>query len=62
MRLPKSAKTQSDWRQLISKGGEKKKKKLWRECHSNVVSDPALQLFLLHVNSSVISKQTTSCE
>lgn len=55
MRLPKSAKKQSNRRQLVSKAGETKK--LWRACHSVVVSVLALKLFLLHVNSVGISRE-----
>lgn len=44
------------------KSRRKMNKKLWRECHGSVVCVLALKLFLLHVNSAVISKQRASCE
>lgn len=55
MRLPKSAKKESNRRQFISKAGETKK--LWRACHSVVVSVLALKLLLLHMNSAGISRE-----
>lgn len=55
MRLPKSAKKQSSRRQFVSKAGETKK--LWRVCHSAVVSVLALKLLLLHMSGVGISRE-----